>query len=401
MLLINYEYPPLGGGAANATLFIARALASLGHRAIVLTSGFADLPHREDHEGVVVHRVQTMRKALDRSNQREMASFMMVAAREIHGIASAAAVDAVIAFFTIPSGPIAWWYWRKTRVPYVISLRGGDVPGFVPKLAVVHAVLTPLRRAILRNAKAVVANSASLARLSTRTDPIPVHVIPNGVDANVFRPVAVQGAESRFCILFVGRVHTQKNIDVLLRACARLRDLPLQLHVVGDGPELPRLRALAGTLGIAQRVSWHGWGTKEQVAAAYRDADCFVNPSKYEGMPNTVLEAMASGLPVIASDVGGNNEVVRDGDTGLLFAAGSVDGLERALTRLATDADLRRHLGERSRTVVLAEHSWDVVARAYSALLAGPPGECGAQETLPVLRPSAPTQADVMDSVMP
>ncbi|HZP89006.1 MAG TPA: glycosyltransferase, partial [Burkholderiales bacterium] len=179
-LLVNYEYPPLGGGAGNATMFIARSMAQAGHRPVVLTSAFGDLPEHEQTGGVTVHRVKARRRSPDRSDQLQMASFTAAALRVVRRIADAERIDAAIAFFTIPSAPVTWWLWRTTRVPYAISLRGGDVPGHVPGLRAIHHALTPFRRTMLRRAIAVVANSDSLARLAQRADRLPVRMIPNG-----------------------------------------------------------------------------------------------------------------------------------------------------------------------------------------------------------------------------
>ena len=376
-LLVNYEYPPLGGGAGNATLFIARSLLELGHRAVVLTSRFGDQPAYSTEESVIVHRVKAQRRAPDRSNQREMASFTMAALAAARTIAKAHHIDAVITFFTIPSAPVGWWLWRTMRIPYVISLRGGDVPGHVPGLQRTHSLLTPVRRSLLRNAKAVVANSGSLAELSQRADPVPVSVIPNGVDASYFRPV-VNDQPSRspaFHVLYAGRLHSDKGLDLLYRAVAALpsRDRKVVwLDIVGDGPMRPALEKLAQALGIDDRITWHGWRSKPEVADLYRGADCLANPSAYEGMPNTVLEAMASGLPVIASNVGGNNEVVRRGETGLLFELPDVDALRDHIATLLRDPHLCRTMGARARAIVLAEHSWQAVARGYGALFEPP-----------------------------
>jgi len=372
-LLVNYEYPPLGGGAGNATMFIARSMAQAGHRPVVLTSAFGDLPEHEQTGGVTVHRVKARRRSPDRSDQLQMASFTAAALRVVRRIADAERIDAAIAFFTIPSAPVTWWLWRTTRVPYAISLRGGDVPGHVPGLRAIHHALTPFRRTMLRRAIAVVANSDSLARLAQRADRLPVRMIPNGVDTTYFRPASTrrERSDARFRILFVGRVHAEKNIDLLLHAVAALAPEHRQLvevRVVGDGPARPQLERAAAALGTTDQVKWLGWRSKEEVAQLYREADCLVNPSSYEGMPNTVLEAMAASLPVIASDVAGNNEVITPNKTGLLFDLASPSLLSACLTRLIADPGLAHSLGTAARECVIATYSWDHVAEQYVAL---------------------------------
>ena len=99
-------------------------------------------------------------------------------------------IEGIVAFFSIPSGPAAWWAHRATGVPYIVSLRGGDVPGAEAGLGSVHRFLTPFRRCILRSARSVVANSPGLQTLAEKADPGPVRLIPNGVDTEHFSPAA-------------------------------------------------------------------------------------------------------------------------------------------------------------------------------------------------------------------
>lgn len=371
LLLVNYEYPPLGGGAANATLFLARAFVELGHEATVLTSGFGDLPRYCVDGGVCVYRTMALRRTADRSNPLEMFSFLFAAMLIAHRVARARQIEDVITFFTVPCGPIGWYLNRRLELPYIVSLRGGDVPGLVPSLDRVHWLATPLRRVVLRRASAIVANSPSLARLSEKADPVPVHVIPNGVDTVFFRPATTaeeRGVGDSFRILFVGRLTAQKNVTLLLNAVAEMRreaTRRISLDIVGDGPLRQELERTVHRLGLVDCVTWHGWRSKEEVAALYRRADCFVNPSLYEGMPNTVLEAMASGLPVIASNVGGNDDLVTSGETGFLFDLSPPSSLRERLIVIKDDPGLRKAMGVRGREIVLSQYSWSAVAKQY------------------------------------
>jgi glycosyltransferase involved in cell wall biosynthesis len=113
---------------------------------------------------------------------------------------------------------------------------------------------------------------------------------------------------------------------------------------------------------------WHGWVDKDRLRKIYRSADCFVNPSLYEGMPNVVLEAMACGLPVIASRVHGNDAVVRHGETGWLFDLGEPDAFVRVLREMMADPEKARGMGEKGRSWVMKDFSWRRVAQAYADL---------------------------------
>jgi len=370
LLLINYEYPPIGGGAGNATMFIARALHSLGHRATVLTSAYAEHAGIREEDGVAVHRLNVSRRAADRASTREMLAFVFAAMQAAPSIAARGAIDAVIVFFTLPCGPVAHRLHRTMGLPYVVSLRGGDVPGLVPEIAWRHWLLTSVRRRVLRCARAIVANDTGLARLSALADPFPVKVIPNGVESRFFVPRAQPGTgDGPTMVLFVGRFHRQKNLPFFLEQLARLRAAApdgWRLALVGDGEERPFLEECARRLGLTDIITWHGWRTdKTRLLELYQQADVLVNPSLYEGMPNVVLEAMACGLPVVASAVPGNDSLVRTGETGFLFPLGDGDALCAALREIREEPALARTLGRNGRRRVEEDFSWDRVARCY------------------------------------
>ena len=120
---------------------------------------------------------------------------------------------------------------------------------------------------------------------------------------------------------------------------------------------------------MRDKIIWHGWTPRDQLAQMYAASDCLFHPTLYEGMPNVVLEAMASGLPVIASDVPGNNDLVRDGKTGLLCRLGDATAFIEAVSRLADDKPLRKRLGRAAREMIEGEYSWDSVATRYVELL--------------------------------
>lgn len=372
LLLANYEYPPLGGGAGNATAYLARALRTLGHQVYVVTSGYGGEFGWSDDGGVELLRLRSRRRHVDRASLLEMSSYVLRALWAVPGLVRRHGIDGCVVFFSMPCGPIGMATRLVAGAPYVIALRGGDVPGAEPGLARLQRMLGPVRRAILRRARAVVANSRGLAAMSEKADPVAVDVIPNGVDTTFFHPPTspAQRPDRMVRVLYAGRFQSQKNLFVLLQqfAAARARSIvPLQLTMVGDGPQRPALQLEAGRLGIADAVAWMGWLAKPALADLYRDADLFLNPSLYEGMPNTVLEAMASGLPVVASAVAGNDELVEDGRTGLLFGIDDPDALASAITRYADDAQFRSACGLAAREKAVRDYSWEAAARRYAA----------------------------------
>lgn len=373
-LLINYEYPPIGGGAATATFNIAREMVGLGHRVIVLTSRFENLKGVNIEEGVCVIRLLAIRRRSDRSTLPEMFSFVLSACLNLKSILKRYhPVDASVVFFAFPCGPIGWLGRLIAHVPYVISLRGGDVPGTEPRLQTLHYVLRPLRRLMYRFSIALVANSDGLKELSQASDPYPVSVIPNGIDADYFTPApeTTRSVSEPFVFLFIGRFIEQKNLFYLLNQIARLREScsrPFTLSIVGDGPQRMALEDHVKTLQMGSLITWHGWLGRERLCDIYRSADCLLLPSLYEGMPNVVLEAMACSIPVIASDVIGNKTVVRHGETGFLFQLDKPEEGVSAMRRLLYDPDLAQRMGKAGREWVRNDFSWKRTAEAYIRL---------------------------------
>src|SRR6516225_2700823 len=221
-LLINYEYPPLGGGAATASKNLALALKRKGNRVVVLTSAYESLRGILDEEGVIVVRISALRRSLHQSSLLQMAVYILSACRHVVQAAQRYEVDRVIAFFSIPGGIVARWLQLCRSTPYLVSVRGGDVPGTEPKLTAFYRLLTGLRRHILRHASQIVAPSIGLKQLSENADPVSVRLIPNGVDLTFFRP-SENPDPRQWVLLFVGRLHWQKNVSSLVSVLEEIR----------------------------------------------------------------------------------------------------------------------------------------------------------------------------------
>jgi len=369
ILIINSEYPPIGGGAGNASANLARRLASMGHNISVVTSRFDDLPYQETDVNLTIFRIPSLRRKQDRSGALEQIIFILSASFWTLGLVRQIKPNATLAFFGVPSGAVALSLKVIYRIPYIISLRGGDVPGFRPyDFGMYHKLISPLLRLIWRHASAIVANSNGLRDLAMKFDSrFEIPIIPNGVDLEVYEPVAYGDTPPR--LFSVGRIVHQKGLDLAMRALSGLQDLGWEWRIAGDGPQLDFLKSLAQKLGIADRVYFLGWQSREQLIEQYQWSNLFVFPSRHEGMPNAVLEAMASGLPVIASRIAGSEELVVDGETGILFATEDVEALRVALHKLLTDAPLRQKMGKASRRRVEEHYSWESTARQYALLL--------------------------------
>lgn len=370
LLMINYEYPPLGGGAGNATANLAKAAAESGHEVMIVTSAFPGLKTTEHSDNIAIHRLPVRRKTKDRCTIFEMITFISSAVFRAPVLVANFKPDVGLAFFSIPGGPVAWYLRHRFGLPYVILLRGGDVPGTEPgaMMQIVYALTSPLTRLVWRHATRIIANSEGLRQAALRFTPhIAVEVVPNGVDTTMFHPALSTTESAAPIIIAAGRLTRQKGFDVLLQAMRELRTKhPPRLRIIGDGPMRTELEQMRDQLNLKDAVEFLGWIDRQDVAAAFRTADIFVLSSRYEGMANTLLEAMASGLAVIATDVEGCRDVINDGKNGFIVEAEDATAIAVAIDTVTADSALRRRLAANARDTVEQYFTWE---RALSGLL--------------------------------
>lgn len=366
ILVLNYEFPPVGGGAGKATAAIAREMAALGHSVRVITSAYSGLPPRECRDGYTVIRSPAIRRYVDRGSSLEMLIFMLGALPVALQEAKRERPDFSLAFFGIPSGPVAYALRLAYGVPYLVSLRGADVPGSQSHdLAFYLWLARPLIRWLWKCSAGVVANSRGLRDLAQQTAPdLFIHVIPNGVDltalSSLDRPSKANVVPR---LLFVGRVVQQKGLVYLLEALATL-DLPFVFNIAGDGNQRTLLEKLVCQLDLGDRVKFLGWQSRDELVYHYANADVFVFPSLDEGMPNAVLEAMACGLPVVATSVPGCTELIISGENGILVPPRDSDALAEALRLLLANPELRQRMGQASYCRVQV-YTWQGTAQSY------------------------------------
>jgi glycosyltransferase involved in cell wall biosynthesis len=358
VLMLCYEYPPLGGGIAAACSYLLAELALTDDVDVdLVTSGTQPQVERVDlAPHVRIHRLPVAKTDARFWRAREIAQWLWRALPYAEGLARGQRFDIAHCWAGWPSGIVGWRL--RARMPYIVSLRGSDVPGYNERLRWLDLAFRPLVRRIWRDAAQVSALSADLRALAWRTEPgLAIDVIPNGVDTRQFTPA---GRGERNDILFAGRLIRRKGVAFLLEAYAGLDDLPRRprLLIAGDGPERGALEALSRRLGVADSVTFLGYLERDRLARVYGEAGIFVLPSLAEALSNVVLEAMASGQAIVTTATGAR-EVLQD--NGLVVPPGDSVALRNALARYLTDPLLLRRHQTRSRQVAL-EMSWPAVA---------------------------------------
>jgi phosphatidylinositol alpha-1,6-mannosyltransferase len=226
----------------------------------------------------------------------------------------------------------------------------------------------------LRQADALISDGWAAKHLPSVLN-APVDDVLKGVDTELFTPDgpnmrAARGLEGKRVVLCVTRLVPIKNLPLLLRAVAdvRQRSADVVLVLVGEGPQQPALEAQARTLGIADAVLFVGYARQEDTPSWYRTAEVFALSSDFDNSPNVVLEAMATGLPVVATDVGGLRDYVEPGRNGLLAQKGSRAEFAAALQAMLDDRSRAQEIGRRNRAEAVATFSWSVSASRMFAV---------------------------------
>lgn len=374
-------FRPAIGGAERQAEQLARALTARGHRVTVVTQRLPGTPPEEELDGVrVVRAIRTLKGgplfgvtyvlSLSWYLLRHRRSFDLIQATYLY----------LDAFTAVALRPL---HGR----PVILRPACGGVYGDLARLPTyrfwplwprldrpVHALL--LRT--FRRADAVVALGGELAE-ELRAAGFPatrIIRIPNGVDHRRFAPADATIRRTRQAVLgltgpvltFVGRLHEQKNLPILLRATTELRGAWPGLHLllVGEGPERESLGRLVAELDLQDHVTFTG--SSVDVAPFLCATDVFVHPSRAEGMPGALLEAMAAGLACVATRIGGTVDIITDGVDGILVEPGDVGGMVAAIARLLGDPALRGRLAAAARQTVETRFTIEEVASRYATL---------------------------------
>ena len=375
ILMLNYEYPPIGGGGSYACKSILQVFANKKLNVDLVTSSPSDYFETETINGSVnIYKLPVNKKDIHYWTQQEILTYSWKAKQFIEKLLLEKTYDICHTFFGIPCGAVAYLF--KENLPYVVSLRGSDVPGFNDRFSFQYIFLKPLINKIWSESSAVVANSEGLKELALESSPSQdISVINNGINISDFKPDInyinnninnhTDKKNKKFNIVCISRLIERKGISFLLEAIKKLKNKKIKLILVGKGKQEDELHQLAKDLEITDRVEFKGYVDHDDIADIYQESDLFVLPSFNEGMSNALLEAMASGLPVISTDTGGTSELI-DGN-GILIQKGNSDEIAQAISTVMNDPETFKQMGLKSREIA-ETMSWEAVAEEYCRL---------------------------------
>ena len=368
ILVLNYEFPPVGGGGGRASAALSAALAERGHELRVFTSRVSDLSSSEQMNGYRVERVLTGRSS------RFQASFFSMAAYVVGGLLPALRLarswkpEVIHAHFAVPTGALAFRLSKLTGIPYVLTAHLGDVPGGVPEKTErwfrhVYRFTPP----IWNRAAKVVAVSEYTRDLAQKHYDVEIQVIPNGVQLPPENKL-VNDVSTPPRLIFAGRFQPQKNLVLLVDLLARVQDLKWQCELLGDGPDRDRVSKKIKQHELGNRIELKGWVDGSTVDERLLISDLLLLPSLSEGLPVIVVQALASGVAVVASRTGGLSELVEPDVNGRLCIVDDIECFERALRWCLEDSVRLTNLKRASRRMA-QRYDIAAIAATYEAIL--------------------------------
>jgi glycosyltransferase involved in cell wall biosynthesis len=364
VLMLNYEFPPIGGGSANAMYYLLKEFSKYNDLQIdVITSSPKRFHTEKFSKNITLYRLDVSKKSYNYQTFRETLSWCVQAFFFMRKLTKKSDYDFCHCWSAWPSG----FFGFINKMPYIIALRGSDVPGFNPRFKIADKLFfSHYSKLVWEKAYEVTANSIGLKKLAQKTWDGDISVICNGIDTEQFRPKE-KPHSGKIILLTVSRLIKRKGVRYIIRAMPDIlkKHKSVELHVIGDGPEKADLMKLAEKLGVKSSVKFIGYVQHNKLPRHYQGADIFILPSQFEGMSNTILEAMACGLPVITTNTGGTKELIND--NGIVIRKYSMQDIADAVIKLIGDKATMQSMSQNSRKIAL-DYSWKAVAEQYHKL---------------------------------
>lgn len=363
MLVVSYEFPPLGGGGAKVADGLVRRLVRQGHAVDLVTMGFRGLPRHEAREGLRIHRVPGIRRNQSMCRAYEMIPYVLIGSVVAWRLARANDYRINHTHFIFPDSLISVLVKKLTGLPFVTTAHGSDVPGYNPnRFRRMHKLLAPVWRWLTAQIDCIICPSSVIRDLILKNNPAArTLVIPNGIEPDRFEP----NGEKRNQVLCVTRMFERKGVQHLIEAFKRVGRDDWTLKIVGDGPYLETVREKASG---APNISVLGFLENDSIELRqlYEESAIFSLPSASENFPIVLLEAMTAGSAIVTTSGTGCADVV--GDAAELVPPRNTDELAAALARLIDDPARRREIAARARARVEQQFSWEAVVNRHLAL---------------------------------
>ena len=352
ILLCNFEYPPLGGGGGVISALLAQEMAKR-HEVTVLTSQGLGLPRESIENGLRIVRVPVFfRRQEAVANLLSMLAFIPMGIRVGRNLLKANKYDVINTHFVLPSGPVGDALSRFAGIPNVLTLHGGDL--YEPSKLWSphrHPLLRLWIRQLLERADLVVGDSGNNLDNMRRfyTAEVDGIRIPLGIQRAHVRAASRRQygfREDEVLLVSVGRLVRRKAIDQLISMMESLGNGQVRLLIVGTGPEESLLKMKSRKRQLENRVHFMGHVEEGEKFKILQMCNLYVSTSQHEGFGLVFLEAMASGLPIVCYDYGGQTDFLRDCETGYLVSLNDVELFKERCELLIGNPELRNKIGK-------------------------------------------------------
>jgi glycosyltransferase involved in cell wall biosynthesis len=363
ILILNYEFPPLGGGASPVSYEIAKRFSERGYVVDVVTMSYKGLKKTEKvNENLTVYRVPSWRSKKEICHPWEQLTYLFTGFFQCRKLIKKSQYYTCHCHFLIPTGILACVLKKIYGLEYILTAHGSDVPGFNnDRFKVLHKFTRPFLRCVIKNSQKTISPSKYLKELilSKIDDKInnKVALIPNGINISNFKP------KNKEKIIFsTGRLLKRKGFHYLIKAVSN-EDLGFEVHIAGDGPMRNHLEELAKE--SKTKIVFHGWidNTGKEFKNLIEKSSIFVLASLKENASISLLEGMSAGCAMVTTNISGCPETV--GEAGKIAEAGNVEDLREKVEELTNDREELQKFQKMARKRVEEVFDWEKVINKY------------------------------------
>ncbi|MBT3395244.1 glycosyltransferase family 4 protein [archaeon] len=360
ILVLNYEFPPLGGGASPVSYEISKGYVKLGHKVDVVTMGYKDLPHFEVKEGINIHRVKCLRSKKEICHPWEQLTYIISAKKFLKKHLKDNRYDICHCHFIIPTGIVALWVKKKFKIPYIITAHGSDVPNYNPdRFKILHKFTGPILNNICKESKFLTTPSGYLANLIKKEiGRYNIITIPNGSEDYLNRSIKKENI-----ILSSGRLLKRKGYQYLIQGFNELDPKNWKLYIVGDGPYKKELLKIANK---NKNIIFTGWinNKGQKFSNLLNKSKIFSLLSERESQGIVFIEGMSCGCAILSSDITACKETVSK-DVGFLVKRENIEEIKNKLKILLENEKLLTKFMKNSRKRYKLNFRYEKIVKKY------------------------------------